>query len=96
MTVDGVEREATPWPEWAITTVVETSAWADTARRAVARHRSQMAIYERFNALPPEEQAALWGRGEFYRAMSTVSGGRERETDLFHGIGGERVEERVA
>jgi len=29
---------------------------------------------------------ALWGTQSFYRAMSTVNGGRAKETDLFEGI----------
>jgi len=94
--VDGVERSATAWPDWAITTVVDTSEHADTARRAVASHHSQMAMYGRFNALPAEEQSRLWGSAELVRQLSSVNIGRERETDLFQGLRGTREMSRVA
>ena len=84
--VDGVERQALPWPEWAITTVVDTHAYWETAWRAVSCHQSQIATYRRLQQLSPEEHAALWGHQSFYRAFSTVNGGRARETDLFEGL----------
>jgi hypothetical protein len=36
--------------------------------------------------LSSEHHRALWGLQSFYRAFSTVNGGRGRETDLFEGI----------
>ena len=42
--------------------------------------------YERLRDLAPEHHEALWGWQSFYRAFSTVNGGRGRETDLFEGI----------
>ena len=85
-TVDGVERRATPWPEWAITTAIDTTdAWS-TVWRAVACHESQLAAYERLKDVPPEHHRMLWGRQSFYRVFSTVNGGRGRETDLFEGF----------
>lgn len=85
-TVDGVERQATPWPEWAITTVIDTSEVWSTVWRAVSCHESQVAAYERLHDLSPEHHRALWGRQSFYRAFSIVNGGRARETDLFEGV----------
>ena len=85
-TVDGVEREATPWPEWAITSVVNTRDFWPTVWRAISCHESQVAAYERLKDLSPEHHQALWGWQSFYRAFSTVNGGRTRETDLFEGI----------
>ena len=38
---------ATPWPTWAITTVVDTSRVWPTVWRAVSCHKTQMSIYER-------------------------------------------------
>ena len=85
-TVDGVERRATPWPEWAITTAIDTTdAWG-TVWRAVTCHESQLAAYERLKDVPPEHHRMLWGRQSFYRVFSTVNGGRGRETDLFEGF----------
>ena len=36
--------------------------------------------------LAEEQQRALWGSQEFYRAYSIVNGGRKLETDLFEGL----------
>ena len=85
-TVDGAERQATPWPDWAITTVIDTSDFWSTVWRAVSCHESQISVYERLKDLLPEHHKALWGRQSFYRAFSTVNGGRTRETDLFEGL----------
>jgi LmbE family N-acetylglucosaminyl deacetylase len=85
-TVDGVERQAVPWPDWAITTVIDTRAFWTTVWRAVSCHESQIAAYERLKDLSPEHHAALWGSQSFYRAFSMVNGGRRQETDLFEGI----------
>lgn len=85
-TVDGIERQATPWPEWAITTVIDTRAWWPTVWSAVSAHRCQMGAYEKLGSLPSDHHASLWGTQAFYRAFSLVNGGRSRETDLFDGI----------
>jgi len=85
-TVDGVERYAVPWPDWAITTVVDTDSVADTVWRAVQCHASQIAAFDRLKSLPDAQLRALWGPQYFYRVFSTVNGGRIRETDIFEGI----------
>ena len=85
-TVDGVERRVSPWPDWAITTVVDTREFWPTVWRAVSCHESQVAAYERLKDLSPQHHEALWGRQSFYRVFSTVNGGRAREADLFEGI----------
>lgn len=85
--VDGHERQAAPWPEWAITTVIDTRAVWDTVWRATSCHVSQVSAYERLRDLAPAHHEALWGWQSYYRAFSTVNGGRARETDLFEGIG---------
>ncbi len=85
-TVDGVERQATPWPDWALTTVIDTRHVWPAVWRAVSCHESQVAAYGRLKDLSPEHHEALWGWQSFYRAFSTVNGGRARETDLFEGI----------
>lgn len=84
--VDGVERRVTPWPDWAITTVIDTSRYWNTVWEAVSCHGSQVDAYERLRDVPQEHHAALWGRQSFYRVMSRVNGGREIEADLFAGI----------
>jgi len=85
-TVDGIERQAVPWPDWAITTVIDTRSFWSTAWRAICCHESQVAAYERLKDLSPDDHEALWGRQSFYRVFSTVTGGRVRETDLLEGI----------
>jgi LmbE family N-acetylglucosaminyl deacetylase len=84
--VDGEERQAVPWPEWAITTVIDTSAVWPAVWRAVLCHRTQMSIFSKLAELSEEHQRFLWGTQEFYRVFSTVNGGRTRETDLFEGL----------
>ena len=85
-TVDGVERQAVPWPEWALTTVIDTRSVTSTVWKAVSCHESQIAAYERLKDLSPEHREGIWGSQSFYRVFSTVNGGRARETDLFEGI----------
>ena len=84
--VDGVERQATPWPDWAVTTDIEVSAYWPTVWKAVCCHQTQLSIYERLQNLTESQQTALWGSQEFYRAYSSVNGGRKLETDLFEGL----------
>jgi LmbE family N-acetylglucosaminyl deacetylase len=85
-TVDGVERHALPWPDWAITSVIDTRDMWPTVWAAVSCHESQLAAYERLKGLPPEHHRTLWGSQSFYRVFSLVNGGRARETDLFEGV----------
>lgn len=85
-TVDGVERQAAPWPDWAVTTEIDTSASWPVVWKAVCCHQTQMSVYEGLQDLTEEQQTALWGSQEFYRAYSSVNGGRNLETDLFEGL----------
>jgi LmbE family N-acetylglucosaminyl deacetylase len=85
-TVDGVPRQAVAWPDWAITTAIDTRTFSSTVWRAVSCHESQVTAYERLKDLSPEHHEALWGSQSFYRAFSRVNGGRGRETDLFEGL----------
>ncbi len=86
---DGIEREAIPWPDWQITTWIDTRAEWETVWRAVRCHDSQVAAYQRLAEMSPEDHEALWGSATYYRAFSTVNGGRSRERDLFEGLRGE-------
>lgn len=86
ITVDGVERLAAPWPDWAVTTVVETGALWPVVWRAVSCHKTQMAIYKTLEHLPEEQHRTIWGTQEYYRVFSFVNGGRKIETDLFEGL----------
>ena len=84
--VDGIERLASPWPHWAITTRVDARDHWRTVWRAVRCHETQLAIYGQLDRLSDEDHAAMWGLQTFYRAYSLVSGGRTPETDLFDGL----------
>jgi LmbE family N-acetylglucosaminyl deacetylase len=84
--VDGVERQALPWPEWSLSCVIETRTHWETVWRAVSCHESQTTAYEKLAHLSPKSHEALWGWQSYYRAFSTVNGGRARETDLFEGL----------
>src|SRR5258705_3412937 len=81
--VDGVERHVTAWPDWAITTVIDTREFWPTVWRAVSCYESQIAAHERLKNLAPEHHQALWGWQSFYRALRTLNGGGTRATALF-------------
>jgi LmbE family N-acetylglucosaminyl deacetylase len=84
--VDGTERQTAPWPDWAITTVIDTSPFWPTVWRAVCCHKTQMAIYKQLEQLSEKHHQFLWGSQDYYRVFSLVNGGRNRETDLFEGL----------
>lgn len=84
--LDGVERKVAPWPEWSLTTVIDTSHVSSTVWQAVSCHKTQMSIYKNLEHLSDESHHAIWGTQEFYRAFSLVNGGRARESDLFEGL----------
>lgn len=84
--VDGVERRAEPWPDWEITTEVDTRAHWKTVWEAVNCHQTQLTIYRKLEHLAPEYHEGLWGSQQFYRVFSLVNGGRQRENDLFEGL----------
>ncbi len=84
--VDGVERGAVSWPDWSITTRVDTRAQWPTVWRAVQCHRTQNAIYATLATLSETDHQALWGSQAYYRVFSSVNGGRQPETDLFAGL----------
>jgi LmbE family N-acetylglucosaminyl deacetylase len=86
MHVDGLDRRGTGWQEWAITTLVDTREYWPTVWKAVACHRTQLPAYGALESLPEEHHRALWGRRSYYRAYSTVNGGRQLERDLFEGL----------
>jgi len=84
--VDGVARQANPWPDWAITTEIDTSSYWSVVWKAVCCHQTQMSMYERLDQLSDAQQRALWGSQEFYRVHSAANGGRKLENDLFEGL----------
>jgi len=92
MNIDGVERKAVAWPEWALTTHVDTTPYWQQVWEAIACHRTQLPGYQALLDLPDEYHRQLWGSQTLYRAFSLVNGGRKVETDLFEGISQQEVE----
>lgn len=87
MQVGGVERRAIGWPDWAITTQIDTSAYWRQVWQAIACHQSQLrGHHQRLKKISDEEHQTLWRRQLFYRVFSLVNGGREIEHDLFEGL----------
>lgn len=93
--VDGRERDATPWPDWAITTRIDTADYWPTTWRAIACHRSQLPGYQSLLDLPETYHRKLWGTQTFYRVFSLANGGRGIEDDLFAGLRQARVTREV-
>ncbi len=86
MNVDGIERRAPGWPDWNITTWIDTEDYWQTGWKAIVCHRSQLRGYEALLKLPPEQLKKLWGKSSYYRAYSLVNGGHHTERDLFEGL----------
>jgi len=86
MHIDGVERRGAGWPDWQITTQIDTRACWRTVWKAVCSHQTQLPAYHLLEGLPEEQHKALWGCQTFYRAFSLVNSGRTVEHDLFEGL----------
>lgn len=86
ITVDGIDRRAIPWPDWEITTVIDTERYWERVWKAVLCHKTQLTVYGKLAQLSEANHRQLWGAQEFYRVLSTVNGGRAKETDLFEGL----------
>lgn len=84
--VDGETRQATTWPDWSITSRIDTTDYWPQVWRAIRCHKTQMAIFKDLEQLSNETHKILWGSQEFYRVYSLVNGGRAQEEDLFSGI----------
>lgn len=86
MHIDGVERHGVAWPDWAITTRIDTGRYWRTLWQAVCCHRSQLPAYHQLEQVSGEQSQVLWGAQTAYRVFSLVNGGRTIETDLFEGL----------
>ncbi len=86
MRIDGVERRASPWVDWTVTTRIDTRAYWRDVWQAVCCHQTQIPDYRGFQQLSEEDHQRFWGSQEFYRVFSLVNGGREEEHDLFEGL----------
>jgi LmbE family N-acetylglucosaminyl deacetylase len=86
MHIDGVERRGIGWPEWAITTRIDTKDYRQTVWEAVLCHQSQLVAYRQLEYASQEYQKDLWDTQTYCRAFSLVNGGRKVESDLFEGL----------
>ena len=84
--VDGVVRASVAWPEWSVTTTIDTGEHWPKVWEAVRCHRTQVAQYGSLDHLSDDEHRGMWGSIEYYRVFSLVNGGRVRERDVFEGL----------
>src|SRR5437764_843329 len=86
MHIDGMERRGVGWPEWAITTRIDTRTYRQTVWEAILCHESQLSVYHQLEHVSQEDEEELWDSQTYYRALSLVNGGRGVEEDLFEGL----------
>jgi LmbE family N-acetylglucosaminyl deacetylase len=86
MMVNGVQRRLPGWPEWAITTRLDTRPYWREVWRAVRCHRSQLPGLSALDELPDAIHRKLWGEQELYRVFSLTPTITAYETDLFAGL----------
>ena len=86
MNIDNVRRSGVDWPDWSITTRINTWTYWNSVARAIACHRTQVPAYHVLDQLSQEQREILWGTQCYYRVFSLVNGGRQVEEDLFEGL----------
>jgi len=86
MKIDGVERQAVAWYDWAITTRIDGDRYWRTVWQAVKCHASQLPGFGDLSRITDDLHRLLWGERTYYRAFSLVNGGRSVETDFFTGL----------
>lgn len=86
MNIDGVERGVVAWPDWSITTSIDTMDYWSTVLRAISCHQTQLPAYHVLENISHEQRATLWGKQNYYRVFSLVNGGRQVENDMFAGL----------
>jgi LmbE family N-acetylglucosaminyl deacetylase len=86
MPVDGVDRRDVGWPDWSITTRLDTTDYWRATWEAILCHRSQVPADAALARISDEQHRDLWGSQGFIRAFSLVNAGRTVEHDLFEGL----------
>jgi LmbE family N-acetylglucosaminyl deacetylase len=86
MEIGGTVRRSTPWPAWALTTHIDTSAYWRQTWKAISRHRSQLPGYQKLLDLPQETHQGLWGGFVYYRVFGPTDRRSGMEEDLFAGL----------
>src|SRR5262245_35682642 len=54
--VDGTERQVVPWPDWEITTMLDTRQFIEKVWQAISCHESQMSVYTQLAQLSPQHR----------------------------------------
>ncbi|NJO83758.1 MAG: PIG-L family deacetylase, partial [Blastochloris sp.] len=86
MTVDGVRRRVPGWPEWSVSTRIDSTPYTQQVWRAISCHRSQLPILDALAGAPPATHETLFGTTTLYRVYSLVNAAHQDETDLFDGF----------
>ena len=86
MCIDNVERRVAGWPEWAVTTHIDTAQYYGQVWQAVYCHRTQFPGYQALLDMPEERCQDFFSSMNLYRMFSLVNGGREPESDIFEGL----------
>jgi LmbE family N-acetylglucosaminyl deacetylase len=86
MHIDGVKRSMVSWPNWSVTTRIDSWDYWRTVARAISCHQTQVPAYHVLEQLSQEQREILWGTQCYYRAFSLVNGGRQVEEDMFEGL----------
>jgi len=86
MPVDGVNRSVVVWPDWTITTRLNTKEYAATVFQAILCHKTQLPSLRGIEHLSEERQQLMLDAQTYYRVFSLVNGGRSVEHDLFEGL----------
>ena len=85
--VDGQLRGESPWKEWMITTRIDMAEHCHAAWRAIQCHKSQLPTLGALAEMHEDAAVAVLAmQGTFFRAFSSVNGGRKVETDIFEGL----------
>jgi LmbE family N-acetylglucosaminyl deacetylase len=85
MDIDGVERRSVVWPEWAITTTIDSTECWRTVWEAISCHCSQLPGYQKLLDFGEDYQRTLWGESTYYRVFSLVDA-PDSEDDVFAGL----------
>jgi LmbE family N-acetylglucosaminyl deacetylase len=86
MRVDGEDRYAAAWPDWQITTRLDTSSYWRTVWKAVCCHRTQVPVDDLLEGLSEGRHKMLWVYPTYCRVFSLLNGGRSVEHDVFEGL----------
>ncbi|MBA2679687.1 MAG: PIG-L family deacetylase [Ktedonobacteraceae bacterium] len=86
MQIDGVERGIVSWPDWSVTTSINTWTYWPAALQAIRCHKTQLPAYHVLEKLSESQRRALWEAQSYYRVFSLVNGGKRVEEDIFAGL----------